>query len=87
MSEPKSETRAVMTATLVLAGLFFLFAGICAMGLITGEISFGRPMRVSYRLAESPAGFWLVWGIWASLAGASAFGVGFLLRHWRKHRV
>lgn len=87
MSEPDSETRAVMTVILVLAGLCFLFAVICAMGLITGEISFGRPLRVSYRLAQSPAGFWLVWGIWASLAAASAFGAGSLFRYWRKHRV
>jgi len=87
MSEPQSETRALMTVILVLAGLFCLFAGICAMGLVAGEISFGRPLRASFRLAQSPLEFWLVWGIWASLAAASAFGAGFLVRYRRRHRV
>lgn len=72
---------------LALLAICCVFAAVCVMGLVTEEISLGRPMRVTYRLAQSPAGFWLVWGIWATLAAASAFGAGYLFRYWRRHRV
>ncbi|MGQ0620908.1 MAG: hypothetical protein ACT4QA_13460 [Panacagrimonas sp.] len=87
MSRPVSEQRGLMIAILALAALVCLFGGICALGLATGEISFGRPLRVSYRLAQSPIGFWVVWCIWASLAGASAYAAWTLRRHWPRHRA
>nr|WP_293246231.1 hypothetical protein [Panacagrimonas sp.] len=82
-----ADARASTTVIFTLAAVACFFAGICAVAWISGEISIGRPMRVHHRLAQSPVRFWLVWGLWASLSVASAFGAAWLSRYGRRHRV
>ncbi|MGQ0529682.1 MAG: hypothetical protein ACT4PG_07660 [Panacagrimonas sp.] len=77
-----SNKRGLLIATLAISAVGCVFLIVCVAALITGEISLGRPLRVSYRLAHSPISFWVVWCLWAGLADASAYGVLWLRRHW-----
>ena len=80
MSLSESEKHAVHLVAGVLALVGLGFAAYCGYGLLEGEVSFGRPLRATFTLAESPIQFWLVWSIWAALACAAAYGAWWMYR-------
>lgn len=86
MSISASEKQGVRLVAGVLAVVGLGFASYCGYGLVSGEVSIGRPLRVTIRLAESPMQFWMVWSLWAALAVAAGYGVWWLFRQTRNAR-